>query len=577
DRSLTSAIVHAGGILPRNKITTERWNAALDLIYDRREAADDPLLTFVGLFNENEAVEEKCHAPDLPVEQRLKQRIIDGDRSGLQDDLDQALTTYQALDIVNDLLLDGMKTVGDLFAAGQTQLPFVLQSAQTMKAAVAYLEPYMDKKEGTHKGVVVLATVRGDVHDIGKNLVDIILTNNGYLVHNLGIKQPINTIIDAWEQHKADAISLSGLLVKSTLVMKENLEVLKERNLSPTVILGGAALTRKYVEQDLRPNYPGALFYAKDAFEGLHLMDRIMAGEPAVKEPALPPRRAPRPAVQLPTAAHSTVGKDVPVPQPPFWGSRVIEHIPLSAIVPYINEKMLFHIQWQYRHGERSNTKFEHYIDTEVRPIFRDLVRMCEENEIIQPQAIYGYWPVQADEDTLIVYDPKDLSRQRARFEFPRQYKEPYWCISDFFRSVEQGEMDVVAFSVVTVGRRATEVAHEWFAEDRYRDYLHLHGLGVEAAEALAEYLHKQIRAELGIADHDAREIPRLFQQKYQGSRYSFGYPACPRLEDQVKLWPLLEPERIGVSLTPEFQLEPEQTTTALVCHHPEARYFNVR
>ena len=577
ERGLSAAIVHASGILPRNRISTEHWNAALDLIHDRPSDGGDPLLAFIALFEEEDEAHETDQPADLPIEDRLKQRIINGERSGLEDDLEQALTTYQPLEIINDLLLDGMKTVGDLFAAGRTQLPFVLQSAQTMKAAVVYLEPFMEKKAGESKGVVVLATVRGDVHDIGKNLVDIILTNNGYKVVNLGIKQPMSAIIKAAQEHQADVIGMSGLLVKSTLVMRENLGVLKERELSPNVILGGAALTRKYVEQELRPEYSGALFYAKDAFEGLHLMDRLMTGEIAVTEP---PPRAPAkaaPTIQLPTAAHSTVARDVPIPKPPFWGSRVVERIPLSAIVPYLNEKMLFNVQWQYQRGPRGPEEFASFIDTEVRPIFRELMQRCEQDKIINPQAIYGYWPAQADENALIVYHPDDLNRQFARFEFPRQYKEPYWCISDFFRPVTSGEMDVVAFSVVTVGQRITEVAHEWLSADRYRDYLHLHGLGVESAEALAEYLHKQIRGELGIADQDAREIPRLFQQKYQGSRYSFGYPACPRLEDQVKLWPLLDPERIGVSLTESFHLEPEQTTTALICHHPEAKYFNVR
>jgi len=583
ERGLTAAIVHASGILPRNKISSERWNAALDLVYDRRENGD-PLLTFIELLGEDEPGDTREKADELQVEDRLKQRIITGDRSGLDDDLEQALTTYRPLDIINDLLLDGMKTVGDLFAAGQMQLPFVLQSAETMKAAVAYLEPLMEPAEGTSKGVLVLATVRGDVHDIGKNLADVILTNNGYKVINLGIKQPISTVIDAWREHNADAIGMSGLLVKSTLVMRENLGVLKERGLTPPVILGGAALTRKYVEQDLSGEYPGPLFYAKDAFEGLHVMDRIMTRDeraadlsPRGPKPAAPPQAPPKPVVQLPTAAHSTVARDVPVPQPPFWGSRVVEGIPLSVIAPYINEKMLFKVQWQYRRGRRSPEQFERHLEEEVRPIFHELVRSCEDNGIINPQAVYGYWPVQSDGDALIVYDPDDPARQCAGFEFPRQYKEPYWCISDFFRSVEHGEMDVAAFCLVTVGKRVTEVAHEWFATDRYRDYLHLHGLGVESAEALAEYLHRRIRTELGIADADARDIPRLFQQKYQGSRYSFGYPACPRLEDQVKLWPLLQPERIGVSLTPDFHLEPEQTTTALICHHPEARYFTVR
>lgn len=576
---LDAAILHASGIVPLYKIDEHHRHVAEDLIFDRRRDDYDPLIELVNLFPDDARAKAKEEEAPKSVDQRLKLRIINGDRVGLEDDLNECMTTTRPLDIINDILLDGMKTVGDLFGAGQMQLPFVLQSAETMKAAVAFLEPFMDRADSTERGSIVLATVRGDVHDIGKNLVDIILTNNGYAVHNLGVKQPINTILEAYEKHNAHAIGMSGLLVKSTVVMGENLDVLKERGIRVPIILGGAALTRKYVEEDLRRRYDGPLFYAKDAFDGLDLMNQISSGEaiepPSARVPAA--RRVVDAGPVGPTPARSGIARDVPVPTPPFWGSRLVERIDIRAALPYINRKMLFQVQWQYRRGGRPKEEYERFVAAEVEPIFRELVNHCEREEIIECQAIYGYWPCQADGDVLMVYDPNDTSRCVARFDFPRQRKKPYWCLSDFFRPVESREMDVVAFHVVTAGRRVTEVAHEWLARNRYRDYLHLHGLGVEIAEALAEYIHKQIRMELAIADQDAREIERLFQQGYQGSRYSFGYPACPRLEDQVKIWPLLAPDRIGLTLSEEFQIDPEQSTSAIVCHHPEAKYFNVR
>ena len=593
---LDAAILHAGGILPLFKIEGARRQAAEDLIFDRRHDGYDPLEAYIGLFPDEAAEAADVQTTPKSVEERLKRRIIDGNRTGLEDDLTEAMTTYPPLEIINDILLDGMKTVGDLFGAGQMQLPFVLKSAETMKAAVGILKPHLDRVEGSgSRGSIVLATVRGDVHDIGKNLVDIILSNNGYTVHNLGTKQPISAIIEAYEKHNANAIGMSGLLVKSTVVMRENLQVLQERKLTPPVILGGAALTRKYVEQDLRPEYAGPLYYARDAFAGLQLMEQIATHGAVVTDapPAASAKPAAPPAKPTAAPAHSAIARDVPIPTPPFWGTRVAEKIDLRAALAYINENMLFQVQWQYRKGDRSRAEFDRYINDQVRPIYRDLTALCMRDGVLQPQAIYGYWPVQAEGDALIVYDPKPLTdgvlpagaaevparpwKKLARFEFPRQRKAPFWCLSDFFRPVESGQIDVAAFMVVTVGRRASEVAREWFEADRYVDYVHLHGLSVESAEALAEYLHKQIRVELGIAGQDAREIQGLFKQRYQGSRYSFGYPACPRLEDQVKLWPLLAPGRIDVSLSGEFQLEPEQTTTAIICHHPEAKYFNVR
>ncbi len=603
-KGLDAAILHAGGITPLYKIDKRQRSLAEDLVFDRRREGYNPLSELLTLFERIDG-DEKI-APQRPknVEDRLKHRIIDGDRIGLEDDLEEAMRTMRPVDIINNILLDGMKTVGDLFGAGQMQLPFVLQSAETMKASVRFLEPYMDKIDEGGKGRIVLATVRGDVHDIGKNLVDIILTNNGYTVYNLGIKQPVSNMIDAAQTNDADAIGMSGLLVKSTVVMRENLTALAERGLDIPVILGGAALTRKYVEQDLRGEYAGPLFYAKDAFEGLRLMDEIAKGDipahaPVVSAGASVARSASSrggddaggvatltPGVDLHEEAaerfgyappRSDIARDEPVPEPPFWGSKVIERLDPKAVAAYINENMLFQVQWGYRKNRRSPEAFKQYINREVRPVLRWLLETCVADDILQPKAIYGYWPVQADGDALIVYDPSDRTKRLQTFTFPRMSKPPYWCLSDFFRPVSSGSFDVAAFMVVTVGRRVSEVARAWFAEDRYTDYLHLHGLGVEMAEALAEYLHKQIRVEWGIARRDARDKQELFKQRYQGSRYSFGYPACPRLEDQAKLWPLLEPQRIDVSLSDEFQLEPEQSTTALIVHHNQAKYFNVR
>jgi len=619
ERGLDAAILHATGILPEYKIDERHRRLAEDLIFDRRRSGYDPLTELLEAFKDVEIARASDTNRPAGVEDRLKQRIINGDRRGLEEDLDEAMLTYQPIDIINDILLDGMKTVGDLFGAGQMQLPFVLQSAETMKASVARLEPHMDSANANGKGTIVLATVRGDVHDIGKNLVDIILTNNGYTVHNLGIKQPINTIIEAYEQHQADAIGMSGLLVKSTAVMRENLAELNARGIEAPVILGGAALTRKFVEQDLKPQYRGPLYYAKDAFAGLRIMEELMAGRGRQSETEVGVGSGVGVAAGRGDAARNTedtlaagrsaqddsifspgggeldadfheasvrhgyvppksdISRDEPVPQPPFWGSRVVEQIDPRAALAYLNENMLFQVQWQYRKNQRSPEQFKRYINDEVRPILRDLLDECERDCILKPQAVYGFWPAQADGDTLIIYDPKSRTREVASFQFPRMGKPPYWCISDFLRPVSSGAYDVAAFSLVTVGRRVSDVAHEWLAKDRYQDYLHLHGLGVELAEALAEYIHKQVRVEWGIAGSDAREKQEIFKQRYQGSRYSFGYPACPRLEDQLKLWPLLEPERIDVSLTEEFQLVPEQTTTAIIVHHRQAKYFNVR
>ena len=585
EAGLDAAIVSPAQILPMSRIEERQREVGLDLVYDRRRDGYDPLQEFIALFegveHQRATKEDLSH---LPLDERLKRRIIDGEREGLEADLDEALETKPALDIINTNLLDGMKVVGDLFGAGEMQLPFVLQSAETMKAAVSHLEPHMEKAEGDgSKGRIVLATVKGDVHDIGKNLVDIILTNNGYSVVNLGIKQPITSIIEAAERENADVIGLSGLLVKSTIVMREDLEELNRRELHRfPVLLGGAALTRSYVEKDLREIYNGRVFYGRDAFEGLHTMDQLMAEkrggaaveaapkEKRVRERAVAVQETERPA-------RSDVAIDVPLPAAPFFGSRVVKGLNTPEIARYLNKKTLFRGQWQFRPKKgQSREEYDAFIQAEAEPVLRSTLERALAERLLEPSVVYGYFPAQSEGDDLIVYDPDDHTREWVRFTFPRQPRGRFLCISDFFRPVSSGEMDVVAFHVVTMGQRVSERAAELFEANEYREYLYLHGLGVEMAEALAEFWHKRIRSELGIADDDASTIEELFDQGYRGSRYSFGYPACPNLEDQKQIFDLLDPERIGVSLSEEFQLVPEQSTSAIIVHHPEAKYFSV-
>ncbi|HEV2860888.1 MAG TPA: methionine synthase [Pyrinomonadaceae bacterium] len=622
EAGLDAAIVNASKIVPLNRIGERELEVALDLIYDRRRFEDDvcvydPLTEFTKLFEGVSAKSVKKDTSDLPVEERLKRHIIDGEKQGLEDNLNLALDSHPALEIINDILLDGMKTVGDLFGSGQMQLPFVLQSAEVMKSAVRFLEPFMEKKGGaTAKGTMVLATVKGDVHDIGKNLVDIILTNNGYRVVNLGIKQPVDAILQAYEEHKADAIGLSGLLVKSTLVMKENLELMNERALSVPVVLGGAALTRRYVEEDLKSLYRGELFYARDAFDGLHIMDSLTGGaaeegraeraaaakagagaaptaspeadeaEELVGEDAKlgikhAPRarssRAPRPVPAFGTddTTRSDVNPNAPIPRAPFYGSRVVESIPLDDVFAFVNETALFKGQWQFKQGRRSAEEYRALVAEKVRPVYEELKERSKRERLLVPQVVYGYFPAQSEGNDLIIYED-DERTERVRFTFPRQPSGRRLCLADFFASKESGRVDVAAFHLVTVGRRASEYAHELFRTDNYADYLYFHGLSVESAEALAELWHKRVREELGLAGRDAAELNKLFHQGYQGSRFSFGYPACPDLEDQTKLFELLGPERIGVELSEEFQLVPEQSTSAIIVHHEEARYFSI-
>jgi 5-methyltetrahydrofolate--homocysteine methyltransferase len=622
EAGLDAAIVNASKILPLNRIGEREREVAHDLIYDERKfdgdiCTYDPLTEFTKLFEGVSTKTTKKDMGNLPVEERLKRHIIDGEKIGLEDNLKLALESYPALDIVNNILLDGMKVVGDLFGSGQMQLPFVLQSAEVMKTAVRFLEPFMEKKGGvTTKGTMVLATVKGDVHDIGKNLVDIILTNNGYKVVNLGIKQAIDDILRSAEEHKADAIGMSGLLVKSTLIMRDNLELMNERAISVPVVLGGAALTRRYVEDDLKTIYKGRLFYAKDAFDGLHTMDALTGGhsekaalgkgtkaasagaaatatggddnqiaddaEDLVGEDAkLGIRKPARPRGVVKVAGDTThtrrsdVNPNAPIPRAPFYGSRVVEDISLDDVFAYVNETALFKGQWQFKQGKKSAEEYKKLVAETVRPTYEALKERSRRESLLTPRVVYGYFPAQSEGNDLIIYHD-DARTERMRFTFPRQPEGKRLCLADYFASRETGRMDVAAFHLVTMGRRASLYSQELFKADNYADYLFFHGLSVESAEALAELQHKRIREELGIAEHDHKDLNKLFHQSYQGSRFSFGYPACPSLEDQAKLFELLDPSRIDVELTEEFQLDPEQSTSAIIVHHEEAKYFSI-
>ncbi|MCX6165692.1 MAG: cobalamin-dependent protein, partial [Ignavibacteriae bacterium] len=514
---------------------------------------------------------------------------------------------YPALDIINNILLGGMKVVGELFGSGQMQLPFVLQSAECMKTAVSYLEPFMEKVEGeSSKGIMVLATVKGDVHDIGKNLVDIILTNNGYKVINLGIKCPLENIINAYKEYKADVIGMSGLLVKSTAIMKENLELMNERGYEYPVVLGGAALNKRFVEGDLRNMYNGDVYYANDAFDGLKYMEFILEYKKKGARPKLEIYVDPRLREKKQTENKSESGiikskisVDNPVPKPPFLGSKIVDDLPVEKIYEYINEIALFRGSWNvYKDRTKPDEEYNKLIQNEIIPVFNELKLKAKREKLLIPEVVYGYFPCQSDGNDLIIYKPRNIDSEKlydiwksiefenlnvnaleewTRFTFPRQSTEKHLCISDFFKSVDTGSFDIVSFQIVTVGKKASEYAQELYNKNKYQEYLYFHGLSVETTEALAEYWHKIIRKELGIDKNDSADIKKIFQQGYRGSRYSFGYPACPNLEDNKILFDILKPERIGVTLTEEWQMVPEQSTNAIVCHHPEAKYFFIK
>jgi 5-methyltetrahydrofolate--homocysteine methyltransferase len=622
---LDTAIVSAAKILPMSKIPDEQRSVALDLVYDRRRSGPDgdydPLNKFMELFEGVTATSARAGRAEelaaLPLFERLERRIVDGERNGLEADLDAALESRPALEIINDTLLSGMKTVGELFGSGQMQLPFVLASAEVMKTAVAHLEPHMEKADTEGKGTIVLATVKGDVHDIGKNLVDIILSNNGYTVVNLGIKQPIATILSAAEEHRADAVGMSGLLVKSTVIMKENLQEMNSRGVAGRlpVLLGGAALTRSYVENDLSDVYEGRVSYARDAFEGLRLMDATMArrrGElPEVdaeeerkraerkarherSQRIAAKRRAAEAEAAGPLPARSDVTVDNPLPTPPFWGTRVVKGIGLAEYSGMVDERALFLGQWGLR-GAKSGTgpSYEELVETEGRPRLRYwLDRLSTEGVLAHAAVVYGYFPAVSEGDALVVLDhsgePSADSAERFRLAFPRQRRDRHLCLADFWRPRElarrRGEVDVLPLHLVTMGNPIADYANELFAKDAYRDYLEVHGLGVQLTEALAEYWHRRIREELvfpsaegvtTVAAEDPADVEEFFKLGYRGARYSLGYGACPNLEDRTKIVELLQPGRIGVVLSEELQLHPEQSTDAMVAHHPEAKYFN--
>ena len=612
EAGMTSAIVHVSKILPRNRIEDKHWDGALALIYNRQPdepvtledgtKTQDPLQIFIDMFPADAAAQSmKQDLAELPLEERLQKHIIDGEKKNLHETLDEAMEKYAPLDIVNDHLLAGMKIVGELFGSGQMQLPFVLQSAEVMKQAVAHLEPHMEKIEGQTKGSIVLATVKGDVHDIGKNLVDIILTNNGYTVYNIGIKQPISAILAKYNETKANAIGLSGLLVKSVNVMEENLKELVEQGVNVPILLGGAALSRHYCDSHLRKVYAeggGRVYHGKDAFEGLRVMDYIMEGKTDELETEIDERLNKRADAEKKTAdmerkreekaaaagggtavaapPRSNVATDVDVPAAPFWGDRLVESIPLDHIFPYVNKIALYRGQWQFKKGRMKEAEYEAMLEDKVDPIFRRLSEQCKSEGLLKPAVVYGYFPCASDGNDLVVFDAEDHDREVERFSFPRQKKHNRLCISDFFKSMDSGEKDVIGFHCVTMGQPVSDRAHQLFEENHYQEYLYLHGFGVECAEALAELWHKRMRQELGIGGDDSPIVRELFTQSYRGSRYSFGYPACPDMSDQDKLFRLLKPERIGCELTENWQIDPEQSTSAIIVHHPEAKYFNV-
>ena len=624
EAGMDAAIVSPAKILPLVKISEEHQQVCRDLIHDNRRFDNgvcvyDPLTELTKLFEGVSAKEARASGPqlsDLPIEERLKQHIIDGERIGLEDALKIALERYQPLAIINTFLLDGMKVVGELFGAGQMQLPFVLQSAETMKSAVAFLEPLMDKVEGesSAKAKFLIATVKGDVHDIGKNLVDIILTNNGYEVINLGIKQPVEAIIEAQQQHNADCIAMSGLLVKSTAFMKDNLEAFNAAGIDVPVILGGAALTPRFVNKDCREVYRGQVIYGRDAFADLRFMDAFVAArdaeqwdngrgflagapeglglEPATDDTAAPPtasaaNAAPEaeaaastdPATAAPANDHrSDAVPEEPALSPPFWGSRVLTEaeIPLEQVFAYLDRNALFAGQWQLRKAQgQSREEYDAMLAEKAEPVLQQWMTRCLEQQLLTPRVAYGYFPCGREGNSVVVFDPDQRSRELGRFALPRQRSGNRYCIADFYQDLAGGQpTDVLPMQAVTMGERATSFAQELFKGDQYSDYLYFHGLGVQMAEALAEWVHAQIRGELGFGDPAGMPLRDVLAQRYRGSRYSFGYPACPNVADSRQQLAWLQTDRIGLSMDESDQLEPEQSTTALVALHSQARYF---
>ncbi|MEH2082633.1 MAG: methionine synthase [Nostoc sp.] len=605
---MDAAIVSANKILPLSKIEERHQEICRQLIYDERKfegdvCVYDPLGELTTVFAGVTTKRDRSLDESLPIPERLKRHIIDGERIGLEEHLKKALEEYPPLEIINTFLLDGMKVVGELFGSGQMQLPFVLQSAETMKAAVAFLEPFMEKSESGNnaKGTFIIATVKGDVHDIGKNLVDIILSNNGYKVINLGIKQPVENIINAYEQHKADCIAMSGLLVKSTAFMKENLEVFNEKGISVPVILGGAALTPKFVHDDCQKTYKGKVVYGKDAFSDLHFMDKLMpakatgnwqnlqgflnevetaevstnGNKESVTTTAEETSAEPK---QVDTRRSDAVAIDIERPTPPFWGTKLLQpsDIPIEEIFWHLDLQALIAGQWQFRKPkEQSKEEYQAFLAEKVYPVLETWKQRIIEENLLHPQVIYGYFPCQAEGNSLHIYNSENQSQQIATFEFPRQKSLRRLCIADFFAPKESGIIDVFPMQAVTVGEIATEFAQKLFAANQYTDYLYFHGMAVQMAEAVAEWTHTRIRRELGFAAEEPDNIRDILAQRYRGSRYSFGYPACPNIQDQYKQLELLQTDRINLYMDESEQLYPEQSTTAIITYHPLAKYFS--
>jgi 5-methyltetrahydrofolate--homocysteine methyltransferase len=606
---MDAAIVSANKILPLAKIDARHQEICRQLIYDERKfegnvCVYDPLGELTTVFAGVTTKRDRSLDESLPIPERLKRHIIDGERIGLEEHLKKALEEHPPLEIINTFLLDGMKVVGELFGSGQMQLPFVLQSAETMKAAVAFLEPFMEKSESGNnaKGTFIIATVKGDVHDIGKNLVDIILSNNGYKVINLGIKQPVENIINAYEQHKADCIAMSGLLVKSTAFMKENLEIFNEKGISVPVILGGAALTPKFVHEDCQNTYKGKVVYGKDAFSDLHFMDKLMPAKttgnwddlqgflnevetaqaetngnkkPVTTTADKTPSSEPK---EVDTRRSDAVAIDIERPTPPFWGTQLLQpsDIPIEEILWHLDLQALIAGQWQFRKPkEQSKEEYQAFLAEKVYPVLETWKQRIIEENLLHPQVIYGYFPCQSEGNSLLIYDSQNQSQQVTTFEFPRQKSLRRLCIADFFAPKESGIIDVFPMQAVTVGEIATEFAQKLFAANQYTDYLYFHGMAVQVAEAVAEWTHARIRRELGFAAEEPDNIRDILAQRYRGSRYSFGYPACPNIQDQYKQLELLQTDRIKLYMDESEQLYPEQSTTAIITYHPLAKYFS--
>jgi len=575
---LDLAIVNVKKILPLYKIDPDDIDICLDLIYNRGE---NPLLAFIRHF-EKKSGEKRIRADDTekaPIDEKIMQRVIQGNRVGLADLLAEARKSTKPIDIINNWLIPAMKIVGDLFGEGKMQLPFVLQSAEVMKFAVSKLEPFLEKSDTSEPTSLVLATVRGDVHDIGKNLVDIILSNNGYRVYNLGIKCEIETILDKAREVNADAIGLSGLLVKSTTIMKENLELMKQRNISIPVLLGGAALTPSFVKEICAPLLKSPVIYCPDAFTGLSAMNLIKEKNLSVVTPEATPGKKAEKKIRLKNSVveHEKLRRDIEIPDPPFWGVKIVKEIDLDTVFNFLNEGILFSGRWGYRRGKMSKEEYDQLIEKQVRPELEILKQRCIDDQLLVPQIAYGYFPCNSHDEELILYDPKNRENELTRFHFPRQEKEPFRSIADFFLPVDSGKTDVIALQVATVGKRAHQKAKELYRQDHYKDYLLFHGLSVETAEALARYWHRYVSKELNIAEESGAEAEDLVARKYLGIRYSFGYPACPDLSENDKILKLLESEKIGVTTTESHQMVPEQTTAAFIVHHPQARYFTLK